>query len=219
MSQHLSREPDPVSEALIRGICYDKSIAGKNCKSLLESIAEHDAYTYQHSFRVARHSGQLAEEMDMSKNEISDIVVCALFHDIGKLNIPLSILTKPGRLTTPEMSLMTLHPVFSYDILRNDFSPACLNTILCHHERLDGLGYPNGVSGDSIPVASQIIGIADTYDAMTSTRPYRLAMSPVQALNCIAEECEHQFDKELIAAMRITIIKATRAILSTVNHF
>ena len=133
-----------------------------------------DPYTNGHSHRVAKYTAQLAEKLGKTKEEIEEIYNIALLHDIGKISIPDSILNKPGKLTDEEYAIMKTHSERGYEILKEiTIAPQLALGAGYHHERLDGKGYPRGIAGDEIPEIAQIIAVADTFDAMYSTRPYR----------------------------------------------
>ena len=136
-----------------------------------------DAYTNGHSDRVARYTAMLAEKMGKPPEEVDRMYRIALLHDVGKISIPDAVLNKPGRLTDEEYAVMKSHSQRGYDVLKNiDIAPELALGAGCHHERWDGKGYPNGLKGEEIPEVAQIIGVADTFDAMFSTRPYRKKM-------------------------------------------
>ncbi len=133
-----------------------------------------DPYTNGHSKRVAKYTAMLAEKLGRSKEECEDIYNIAMLHDIGKISIPDRILNKPERLTDEEFEIMKSHSARGYEILSKiDVAPELALGAGYHHERLDGKGYPRGAKGDEIPEVAQIIAVADTFDAMYSTRPYR----------------------------------------------
>lgn len=136
-----------------------------------------DNYTNGHSFRVASFSRMLAEKMGYTETEVHEIYNIALLHDIGKLSIPDEILTKPGAPTDEEYEILKQHAKKGYEILKDiTIAPNLAIGAGYHHERLDGKGYPNGVTEKDIPIVAQIIAVADTFDAMYSTRPYRKQM-------------------------------------------
>ena len=143
-----------------------------------------DPYTNGHSKRVARYTAMLAEKLGKSKEECEDLYNIAMLHDVGKISIPDSILNKPERLTDEEFAVMKSHSERGYEILSKiDVAPELALGAGYHHERIDGKGYPRGAKGDEIPEVAQIIAVADTFDAMYSTRPYRkkLPLSTVAA--------------------------------------
>lgn len=140
---------------------------------LMKKLKDYDPNTYLHSKRVAELSSQIAKQMDLADRELKDIYYGALLHDIGKIKIDKLILTKPERLTLDEWKIIQQHPVLGYEIV----NPYCKGTsipyiVLMHHERCDGSGYPFGLKGSNIPLSSQIIAVADSYDAMITSRPY-----------------------------------------------
>ncbi|MBR1930068.1 MAG: HD domain-containing protein [Lachnospiraceae bacterium] len=137
-----------------------------------------DTYTNGHSFRVAKYSSMLAEKMGYSAEDVKETYNIALLHDIGKISIPDNILGKPGKLTDEEYAVLKQHPQKGYEILKDiKIMPQLAIGAGYHHERLDGKGYPRGVTAEEIPLTAQIIAVADTFDAMYSTRPYRKQMA------------------------------------------
>jgi HD-GYP domain-containing protein (c-di-GMP phosphodiesterase class II) len=170
--------------------------------SLLQALKERDPYTYGHCRRVARHARLLAQAAGLSEFEQSAVEYASLFHDLGKMGIPDSILLKPGRLTEEEEAIMRAHPVKSAEIIQPLTSVPFFKTVLPgirhHHERFDGKGYPDGVWGDAIPLIARIILIADTFDAMTTTRPYRKGMDKSIAYKELLTFSGRQFDTQLV---------------------
>ena len=137
-----------------------------------------DSYTNGHSSRVAEYASMFARRLGKSEEEIERIYNIALLHDIGKISVPIEILNKPGRLNDEEFAVMKTHPTVGHDILKNiTIEPDLALGAQYHHERIDGKGYPAGLKGDEIPEIAKIIAVADTFDAMYSTRPYRKKMS------------------------------------------
>lgn len=170
--------------------------------ALLEAIKERDPYTYGHCKRVARNARLLARAAGLNEFEQKVIEFSSLFHDLGKIAIPDHILNKPSRLTPEEEAIMREHPVRSADIVtplaNTPFFKATLPGILHHHERIDGAGYPDGVYGENIPLSARILLIADTFDAMTSTRPYRKGLPPEIAYKELKLFSNRQFDAHLV---------------------
>lgn len=168
-------------------------------RAIVSSLEEKDSYTHGHSFRVAEYAVMLGEEIKLSELEIREVELSALLHDVGKIGIPDSILLKPGRLTLSEFEIMKSHPVRSGKILEKIGALRNLIPgIVHHHERFDGLGYPHGLKGEEIPLYGRIILVADTYDAMTSTRPYRLALDKEIAFDELKRCSGTQFDPYLV---------------------
>jgi len=152
-----------------------------------------------HSKRVCEYSIALAKEIGLPQEKISIVEAAALLHDIGKLGVPSRILRKKETLDEKEWEALRAHPSIGVDILRqsNDFDDI-LPLILFHHEHYDGSGYPSGLFGKQIPLEARILGIADAYEAMTSLRPYRDALSPAEALQEMKFQSRKQFDPELV---------------------
>lgn len=168
-------------------------------RSLAEAIDAKDAYTRGHSDRVADYAEALARRLELEEEMLSAVRCAGYLHDTGKIGIPDAILNKPGRLTEEEYALIMNHPVLSHKIIEPvDFPYEVKPLVRHHHERIDGSGYPDGLKGDDIPLGARIIGIADAFEAMTSDRPYRKALS-VTAARQELERCSGtQFDAFLV---------------------
>lgn len=171
-------------------------------KTLMQSLKERDPYTYGHCRRVASNSVKLAEAAGLTAREQKIVEYSSLFHDLGKLGIPDRVLFKPGRLTPEEVQIMKEHPIRSVDVLTPlanvPFFRATFPGIRAHHERYDGRGYPDKLAGDNIPLSARIILIADTFDAMTTSRPYRKGMDAEHAYKELSLFAGRQFDKQLV---------------------
>jgi putative nucleotidyltransferase with HDIG domain len=172
-------------------------------QSLVAAIEARDRYTQQHSQRVTRLSVRIAEEMNCSQDEIDTIKFAGILHDIGKISISDSILLKEGKLTPEEMKLIQTHPVIGEKILRPlGLLPAEKAIVRHHHERWDGKGYPDGLAGDKVPLLARILAVADSYDAMTTDRPYRLARNRKKAVDELIRCSGTQFDRKTIEAFK-----------------
>lgn len=177
-------------------------------RMLARAIDAKDRYTNGHSQRVAKYSLELAKKMGKDEQAQQDIYFAALLHDVGKIHVPDRIINKPSRLTDEEFAYIKLHPVAGYYILKDIKA----NSLIApgakwHHERFDGNGYPNGLSGKNIPEVARIIGVADAYDAMSSTRSYRSVMPQGKVRNEIEKGRGTQFDPQ-IADIMLELIDA-----------
>jgi len=165
--------------------------------SLTNAIEAKDHYTKGHSIRVTKFATWLAEELDLEFEIINDIVLASQLHDIGKMGIADEILNKPGKLTDEEFDIIRDHSMMSVKILEPILPEGPLAIVRHHHERWDGTGYPDGLSGKEIPVGARIIAVADTFDAMTSKRAYRDALPVERAFEEIERFTKLQFDPEI----------------------
>ena len=153
-----------------------------------QSIESSDSYTFGHCERVAGYAVALARELGLDEEEQTAIRIGAYLHDVGKVRVPHEILTKPGVLTAEEFRIIQMHPIWGLELLATVEFPWDIKPIIrWHHEKYDGSGYPDGLRGDEIPVSAQIICIVDVYDALTTNRSYRRAMSQTEALVKIRE--------------------------------
>jgi len=163
-----------------------------------ESIESKDHYTQGHCERVADLACALAAEAGLDQKSLFWFRIGALLHDVGKLMIPPEILNKPGRLTTEEWVMIKKHPVWGVEMLADiDFPWDVRPIVESHHERWDGTGYPHGLKGEDIPRTARILCVADVYDALTSERSYKKAVSHEQALDMMRSDVGGQFDPEL----------------------
>ena len=172
-----------------------------NLRVLAVAIDARDPYTLGHSARVALNSLMIGEEMGLKKNELEELEIASLFHDVGKLKTPDSILFKGRSLDSAEYVEMKHHPEDGAEILRKVKSlEKYVAPVRHHHEYYNGKGYPDGLDGEEIPLYAAIISIADTFDAMTSTRPYRKAQSKAEALKELEKGAGKQFHPDLVRA-------------------
>jgi putative nucleotidyltransferase with HDIG domain len=150
--------------------------------------AKRDPYTASHQRRVAQLACAIAKEMGLTDEQICGIRITGVVHDIGKIAVPGDILNKPGKLSAEEFSIVKTHPQVAYDILRNlEFPWPVAETVLQHHERLNGSGYPRGISGEAIILEARILCVADVIESMASHRPYRPALGEAKALDEIMQ--------------------------------
>ncbi len=171
-------------------------------RTIARTIDAKDRYTNGHSQRVAKYVAAIAERMGKGREEQQQFYDAALLHDVGKIHIPDAIINKSTRLTEKEFEYIKLHPVAGYCILRDIKQNALIaSAAKWHHERYDGNGYPNGLSGKNIPEVARIVGVADAYDAMTSNRSYRKIMPQDQVRSEIENGRGRQFDPEIADIM------------------
>jgi putative nucleotidyltransferase with HDIG domain len=180
--------------------------------ALVATLDARDRYTAGHSAAVAVYSLDIAARMGLSDEDQQLIHLCGLVHDIGKIGLPAGLLEKPGALTLEERRQMEEHSVIGEKILTNvDDYAEIAHVVRHHHERVDGLGYPDGLSGQEIPLPARIISVADAYNAMTSDRPYRDAMPSRVARLRLAQAVESQFDTTVVAAFEAVLAGASES--------
>jgi len=179
----------------------------KTLNVIADIVDQRDKYTYSHSLRVAEYAQKIAEELELSSDIVNEIEAAGRVHDLGKIAISDFILNKPDKLTKEEYEKIKEHPVVGYRILKN-LKPYKNGAkfVLHHHERMNGKGYPEGLSGYSIPLGARIIAVADSYDAMTSDRPYRSALPQWLAVEELKKYSGIQFDPAVVKAF-IEVLK------------
>lgn len=183
------------------------SEAQETLRVLAGALDEKDRYTASHSAHVAEYAVKIAVKLSLNPEEANEIEMAGQVHDLGKVAIPDSILNKNAELTEEEYNKIKEHPVTAYNLLKN-LKPykKCAEYVLHHHERVDGNGYPDGLDGPGIPLGARILSVADSYDAMTTDRPYRKALSQSSAV-CEMVSCSGtQFDPEVVNAF-IEVLK------------
>ncbi|GKU25970.1 HD-GYP domain-containing protein [Clostridium folliculivorans] len=173
----------------------------KDLEDMRNAVEEKDMYTHAHGERVKEYSVKIGEKLLLSNAKITCLNYAAAFHDLGKINVPDEVLKKPGRLTTEEFEYIKKHPKDGEDIVKDTFIKESALGIGQHHERLDGSGYPLGLKGDEICLEAKIIGVADSYDAMTSDRPYRKGMEPGDALRELKALVGKHYDELIISKL------------------
>jgi putative nucleotidyltransferase with HDIG domain len=171
-------------------------------RALVQAVDIKDRYTRGHSERVGRASVMIARELGMEENRVEVLRFAGILHDVGKLGVPTRLLRKDGPLTPEERRIIELHPEYGHEMVRGiGFLGEARAAILHHHERIDGSGYPYGLSGSRIPECARVVAVADAFDAMTSTRSYRRAR-PVQVAVEELRRCEgKQFDSRMVRAL------------------
>ncbi len=167
----------------------------------LQKIRQYDRYTYLHSKRVAHVAVLIGESVKLNSVELAGLSEAALLHDLGKIQIPLEVLNRPGKLLQSERNLLEKHPLWGIEIIADNHKDELLHVIpgiKSHHEHFDGTGYPLGLSGEEIPLFGRIIAIADAFDAMTSFRIYRGTLTIQEANKQILQAIESQFDPYIV---------------------
>jgi len=185
----------------IAGDIVEELSLQKNVLINLVDIKSMDNYTYEHSVNVTILALVLGIELKLDKNKLMDLAIGGILHDLGKIFMPREVLLKNGKLTDEEYAIIKEHPVKGYEYIRDniDISIVSRNVMLQHHEKIDGTGYPYGIKGDKIHKFGKIVAIADVYDALTSDRPYRRAMSPNEAMEFLMGTAGRHFDFDLVS--------------------
>jgi PAS domain S-box-containing protein/putative nucleotidyltransferase with HDIG domain len=169
--------------------------------TMAKIVETRDPYTAGHQHRVADLANAIAREMKLGDTRIDQLRMAAVIHDIGKINVPSDILSKPGKLSDIEFSLIKTHPQNGYDIVKGmDFPCSIAKAVLQHHERLDGSGYPNGLKGEDMLLEAKILAVADVVEAMASHRPYRAALGIDEALEEISNKRGRLYDPDVVDA-------------------
>jgi len=183
-----------------------RSMALEAIRALVSAIEKKDPYTSGHSERVGFLSRLIGQQMDLSPAELNDLEWAGLLHDVGKIGISDEILGKPGSLTKEEFDVVRQHPRMSFDVIRpvQSFANVC-QIVLHHHEVPDGTGYPDGLTGDEIPLLARILHVADTFDALTSTRPYRCGYPLEKALQIMRDETGPKLDVDIMKAFEAAL--------------
>ena len=171
-------------------------------RALADALDAKCDYTSGHSLRVSRYAVGIAKVMSLPANDLKDIELAGILHDVGKIGVPETILWKPDKLSADEQAIMANHPVKSAQII-GDLKglERVRKYVLHHHEFLDGSGYPDHLIGEAIPLASRILLVADAYDAMTTDRPYRKAIGHERALVELRKHAGKQFDSHIVEAL------------------
>ncbi len=178
---------------------------------LAVDVEVRDGYTAEHCERLQTLAYATGQELGLSSERLHLLDYGAYLHDIGKIKVPLEILQKPAALNASEWQIVKQHPTFGRELLETTFLSDAGTIVEQHHERLDGSGYPHGLAGDDILVESSIVAVADTYDAMTTDRPYRRALRPEEAFRELERYAGHHYPKEVVAAFVSALGRHTNA--------
>jgi putative nucleotidyltransferase with HDIG domain len=199
---HMTEDLERFVQDLKRAADENRALFLNSIQMLAGAVDEKDPYTRGHSDRVTRYSMLIATEYGLDEQEIDKIRIAAQLHDVGKIGIEDRILKKPGALTPDEFEVMKTHTTKGANILRSvEQLKDMLPGIELHHESLDGRGYPYGLKGDQIPLMPRIITVADTFDAMTTNRPYQAAMEPEYVIRIINSLASTKFDPQVVGAL------------------
>jgi hypothetical protein len=199
---HMAGDIEQYVERLKQAAAENRDLFLGSIRMLAAAIDEKDPYTRGHSGRVAKYSTIIGEYLGLNAEDLDNLRISALLHDVGKIGVDDRVLKKPGKLDDEEFALMKQHPVKGANIMRPVAQlKEMLPGIELHHERMDGAGYPYGLPGDQIPMMARIIAVADTFDAMTTNRPYQSAMDLEFALERIRSLAISKFDPAVVAAL------------------
>lgn len=180
-------------------------------------VEARDPYTGGHLWRVSQFSKLLAQQAGLSRRDVALCEIGGFLHDLGKIGVPDAILNKPDRLTDDEYTVIKTHPTVGGRLLASHpLADLAMEAVVGHHERPDGKGYPHGLAGEVIPEVARIVSIADAFDAMTSTRPYRKGMPIEKSLAIIGDELGRQFDMKL--AKHFMVLNASEYLAHIVGH-
>jgi putative nucleotidyltransferase with HDIG domain len=186
---------------------------------LADAVDKRDSYTFQHSVRVGAYAEKVARHMKMDMADLETLVLAARIHDLGKIGIPSSVLLKPGKLTPEERQVIEEHPQIGVTILGNLSTLAAVHPLIAyHHERVDGGGYPSGLTGEQIPLGARILAAADSFEAMTADRPYRKALSLDEAIAELDRGRNTQFDSEVIDHFLMVLAEERQEVLPATNR-
>ena len=172
-------------------------------ESLVEALEAKDPNIERHLRAVSRLASLIGRRMSLPQEQMQALIVGGLLHDVGKIRVPDTVLHKPGRLTAEEYEVMKRHPVLGIEIVSSVKELAvALPAINHHHERFDGTGYPDGLSGEDIPLVARVVAVADAFDSMIRDRPYGYGMSEEAALKEVEDNSGTQFDPRIVRTLR-----------------
>ncbi|NWB85140.1 MULTISPECIES: HD domain-containing phosphohydrolase [Pseudomonas] len=196
---------EPIQVDAVKAVvkdCVDSILRNPSALLWLTRIKFQDDYTAEHSLRVAMLSIALGRELGLPAVELEEIGVGAMLHDVGKLKVPSEILNKPSALTDQEYAIMKSHAMEGYTLLASQAGVpvAALEVALSHHERLDGMGYPRGLSAEGIPFYARIVAVTDAYDAISSDRVYSKGRSTLESLRILFKAANSHFDEQIVSA-------------------
>ena len=193
-------------------VAQEEAFLGARVRALTRLLADKDESTEEHTRRVAMRAVQVGEELGLAPGRLRDLAIGGLLHDIGKLSVPERILKKPGSLDDEEFAAIKLHPGRGVKLLRElgGFGPAIHDLVHSHHERLDGKGYPRGLSESELSLDTRVMTVCDVYDALVSPRVYRDAWTHEQAMSLLHEDTGKAFDERCVAALERVLARDTQ---------
>lgn len=198
---HTNKIPMSVVQTISQTILNKlKSTDDSHILNCINEIRQVDDYLYMHSVNVASLNGLIGRWANMPERDILSLIMIGLVHDLGKLKVPPEILDKPGIFTDEEFEMMKRHPIYSYELLlrSGETDPAILAAVRGHHEKINGKGYPDGLSGDNLSLFSRITAVSDVYDAMVSKRFYKEPITPFEVLAQFSQERFSNLDPEIV---------------------
>ena len=199
--ESLDRELDRKTSALFDAVRTLETQSDATVEMMMAMLMGHDPVAWAHGWRVAEQSVAVGRLLGLSARDLELLYRAALLHDLGKIAIPQHVLSKPADLTGDERTLIARHPQIGHDLIHTlPFLEGVAGIVLSVHEHHDGSGYPGGLAGDAIPLASRVIAVVDTFDAMTHARSYSKAMPALDAQIVVAEACGTQFDPVVVHA-------------------
>lgn len=197
LGENTIKQIEKVSEKLVRNIDKNKGITIG-----ISDLHTYDENTYLHSLSVTVISIAIGTELKLNRQQLCDLGVCAMLHDIGKVEIPIEIISKPAKLTKEEYDIIKTHSSLgaNYILDNKEIDKDIYLGVISHHEKFDGTGYPNGLKKDNIPLFGRIVAVADVYDALTAKRPYRKPVKPFEAIEYIMGGVGTSFDYNVVKA-------------------
>lgn len=198
----LGRDLDVTTVKEVVKECVEHILESPSAMLWLARIKDSDEYTAEHCLRVGILAIALGRELGLMPLELEQVGICGMLHDVGKLKVPDEILNKPGRLTEDEFRIMQRHAIEGRKLLlaNGQVPPAAVDVAYTHHERMDGGGYPQGLTAEKIPYFAKIIAVVDAYDAINSDRVYSKGRSTMEALRILFDATKSQFDEEVVLA-------------------
>jgi putative two-component system response regulator len=201
LREHLEAEVESRTKELLDSVERTRTVLGAVIRAMAAAVETRDPYTAGHQRRVSDLARSIGSEMKLDRDVVDGLRMAAAIHDVGKISVPAEILSKPGKLTGLEFSLIQSHPESGYEILKDiDFPRPVARIVLEHHERINGSGYPNGTSGDELLTESKILAVADVVESMASHRPYRPSLGINAALEEISKNSGILYDQDVVEA-------------------